>query len=168
MLDIAKQNADINAGKLNETITHNRNTEALARYNAENNAEYRNNVLALRQAELEYKQAEQQGLKPSQKIQQLNKVLDARIKLIDNTDYSVLGFTEQDAELQKQEVINKCINDMNKLNNEQTVNSVPVIENNQQYTEFLPPLPAMPPAKPMTKPITEKKYKTDKNGNTIF
>ena len=161
MLDIAQQNADTNAGKLSETITHNRNTEALARYNAENNAEYRNNVLALRQAELDYEQSKNQGFTPTQKIQQLNKVLDARIKLIDNTDYSVLGFTEQDAELQKkeqkQEVINRYINDMNKLNNQQVANNVPVIEGNKQYTEFLPPLPTAPPTKPMTKPITEKK-----------
>lgn len=161
MLDIAQQNADTNAGKLSETITRNRNTEALARYNAENNAEYRNNVLALRQAELDYEQSKNQGFTPSQKIQQLNKVLDARIKLIDNTDYSVLGFTEQDAELQKkeqkQEVINRYINDMNKLNNQQAANNVPVIESNKQYTEFLPPLPTAPPTKSMTKPITEKK-----------
>ena len=87
--------------------------------------------------------------------------MDARIKLIDNTDYSVLGFTEQDAELQKkeqkQEVINRYINDMNKLNNQQAANNVPVIESNKQYTEFLPPLPTAPPTKSMTKPITEKK-----------
>ena len=58
---------------------------------------------------------------------------------------------------QKQEVINRYINDMNKLNNQQIANNVPVIEGNKQYTEFLPPLPTAPPTKPITKPMTEKK-----------
>ena len=144
---------DIEQDKALEHARHNQTSEAIQMMNAQNNTEYRNQMLALRKAELDFNQKKALGMTPQQQMQMAKMLYDANVKLINSTDYT-LNYSDEDA-------INKKQEDLQNAYLKFQSDSTPVIPGgNSQYSEYLPPVPTAPPTQKATqkatKAITEK------------
>lgn len=144
---------DIEQDKALEHARHNQTSEAIQMMNAQNNTEYRNQMLALRKAEIDFNQKKALGMTPQQQMQMAKMLYDANVKLINSTDYT-LNYSDEDA-------INKKQEDLQNAYLKFQSDSTPVIPGgNSQYSEYLPPVPTAPPTQKATqkatKAITEK------------